>query len=303
MPPPVSTGGLIRIIPQRSIGRNPGIMGIAKQMNSSPNLSLLGPFLAVYRHWHVLLPMLRRDIAARYRGSVLDIAWVFLQPALFVAVFYFVFTVVFASRWAVGDGAATANFGLLAYAGLIVFNLFSEAVIRGPSLLLDNSAYVKKLLFPIEVLAPIAVGSGLYSAMLNSALLLVLVLVLGDARWQMLLFPLALLPIMLLTLGCTWFLSALGVYFRDSRQIVALAMTGLMFLSPIFYPIAAVPPPYQGLLLLNPLASAIEMARAALFGGAIDWASWVISLIFSFVALWLGYAWFQLTRRGFSDVL
>ncbi len=278
-------------------------MGIAKQMNASTDLSLQGPFLAVYRHWHVLLPMLRRDIMARYRGSVLDVAWVFLQPALFVAVFYFVFTVVFASRWAVGDGASQANFGLLAYAGLIVFNLFSEAVIRGPSLLLDHSAYVKKVLFPIEILAPIAVGGGLYSAALNSALLVLLVLLFGDVTWQILLFPLALLPIVFLALGCTWFLSALGVYFRDSRQIVSLLVTGLMFLSPIFYPVAAVPQPYQGLLLLNPLASAIEMARAALFGGAIDWLSWSISLIMSFVVLWLGYAWFQLTRRGFSDVL
>lgn len=272
-------------------------------MKLRPEFSPLAPIMAIYRHRQIILSLLRRDVAARYRGSVFDAAWIFLQPALFVAIFYFVFATVFQSRWTATGQASGAEFVLRAYAGLIVFNLFSEAVGRAPSLLLDHRSYVKKILFPVEILAPVTVGSSAYSAMLNMVFLMVLVLLQGGGTLKILILPLALLPVLFLTLGITWFLSALGVYFRDSRQIVALGVTGLMFLSPVFYPLAAVPAGYHALFMLNPLATAIEMTRSCLFDGAIDWRGWTVSLALSSVGLWLGYAWFILTRRGFSDVL
>ena len=116
--------------------------------------------------------------------------------------------------------------------------------------------------------------------------------------------PLLLLPYLMLALGLAWFLASLGVFVRDLQQIVPLAVTGLMFLSPLFYPVAAVPPALRSTIYLNPLTFPIESARNALFLN--QWPNMLGLLVYLAVAtlvMWLGWAWFEKTKKGFADVL
>lgn len=248
--------------------------------------------------------MVRRDIVGRYRGSIMGLAWSFFNPLLMMAVYTFVFSVVFQARWNPASDSK-AEFALILFAGLFVFNLFAECVNRSPGLILSNVNYVKKIIFPLEILPWVALGSALFHMLISFTVWLAFYLViLGLPPPTLLLLPLLLLPLLLLTLGLSWLFASLGVYLRDIAQLVGLLTTMLLFLSPIFYPISALPEAYRVLLRLNPIALGIEQARNALvFGMAPQWDSFVLYLAVATLVAWLGFAWFQKTRRGFADVL
>ena len=117
-------------------------------------------------------------------------------------------------------------------------------------------------------------------------------------------FPLVLAPLLMLTLGATWALASLGVYLRDVSQIVAAVIPALMFLSPVFFPLTALPAEYHSIVELNPLTFLIEETRSVLIWGKnLEWDAWMRQSLISILVAWLGYVWFQKTRKGFSDVL
>jgi lipopolysaccharide transport system permease protein len=248
--------------------------------------------------------MVQREVIGRYRGSILGIIWSFLNPIFLLLVYTFVFSVVFKARWGVGSDSKT-EFALIIFAGLIIFTLFSECFNRAPGLILANTNYVKKVVFPLEVLPWIVMGSAMFHASISIGVWLIAYLFLfGLPHATVLLLPLVILPLMLLIMGCTWLLSSLGVYLRDVSQFVAVITTVLMFLSPIFYPPSALPERYIRLLYLNPLTPAIEQVREILFWGRMPNISiFLIYLFVTGVIAWLGFAWFQKTRKGFADVL
>jgi lipopolysaccharide transport system permease protein len=266
--------------------------------------SPLEPFAAAWRERRLISRLARREIEARYRGSLLGIAWSVITPLLMLAVYTFAFSVVFRARW--GErGEGRAEFALILFAGLVTFGLFSECVNRAPGLVLENVSYVKKVVFPLESLAWVALAGALFNTAIGVLLLLAGLALAGvPPRATSLLLPLLLLPPSLLALGLTWFLCSIGVFVRDVRQVVPIATTSLLFLSPVFFPASAVPEPYRALLLANPLAPAIEATRGALvFGRPPDWPSFGLSLALSALACWLGFTWFANTRRGFADVV
>lgn len=258
----------------------------------------------------LVLQLIRRDIAARYRGSVLGVAWSLLTPLLILAVFTLTFGTVFQSRWPQAPGAgsaapSTAEFALILFAGLTVFNVFSEVVNRAPSLVLANANYVKKVVFPLEILPLVAMGSALFNACLSLMVLLGFMLVVfGGIPPTALLLPIVLTPLVLVTLGLAWLLASLGVYLRDIGQILGPVTMALMFLTPIFYPATALPEWVRRWLFLNPLALTIEQARDVLIWGRLpDFAALLLYFIAALVVAGLGLVWFQKTRRGFADVL
>ncbi|MEI6215280.1 MAG: ABC transporter permease [Desulfuromonadales bacterium] len=257
--------------------------------------------------WHnrqLITSLVRRDVIGRYRGSVLGILWSFFNPVFMLVVYTFVFSVVFNARWGGGSGSR-AEFALVLFAGLLLFNLFSECITRAPSLIIQNPTYVKKVVFPLEILPWVNLGSALFhSAISLGVWLLFYAVIFGFPPLTTLLFPLLLAPLILLIMGFSWLLAALGVYLRDVAQIVGIVTTALMFLTPIFYPLSSIPESYRPLIHLNPLTFIVEQARNQLiFGKAPPWGDLAILMAISLLVAWAGFAWFQKTRKGFADVL
>ena len=252
----------------------------------------------------LLVGLIQREIGGRYQGSILGVLWSFFNPVLMLAVYTFFFSVIFKVRWQGGAGSKT-EFALILFAGLIVFNFFAECLTRAPTLIVSNVNYVKKIVFPLELLPLVVMGSAIFHLLISFLVWLAFYIIFfGIPYAGVLLFPIVLIPLVLVTIGVTWFLASLGVYLRDVSQVVGALVPVLMFLSPVFYPIKSLPVEYQTLVLISPLTVAIEQARDVMYwGGSIDWQVWGSYLVISCLVAWLGLYWFQKTRGGFADVL
>lgn len=259
---------------------------------------------SAWRHRGLIAALVRREIAARYRGSVFGMLWSLLTPILMLMIYTFVFSVVFKARWNAGSDSKT-EFALMLFAGLMVFSLLSECINRAPGLVIGNTNYVKKVIFPLEILPVVALGSAAFNLAINLLVWLLAHLVFfGTLHASLVFLPIVLLPLVLMTLGGSWLLAALGVFLRDSGQVVSVLMSILLFVSPIFYPVAALPEAYRGYLQLNPLTGVVEQTRAVLFlGQTPDFVQLGFSLTGAAIFCWLGFALFQKTRKGFADVL
>jgi lipopolysaccharide transport system permease protein len=262
-------------------------------------------FAGPWRNRELLVTLIKRDVVGRYRGSLMGTAWSFFNPLIMLVIYTFVFSVVFKARWGSTRDGDHTDFAITLFVGMIVHGLFAECVNRAPSLILNNVNYVKKVLFPLDILPWVAFGSALFHACISLAVLLLTQLVAtGRMPWTALLFPIVLLPLVFATMGFAWFLSALGVFVRDIAQVTGLFTLGLLFLSPVFYPVSALPARYQPWLHLNPLTLIIEEGRNTLiFGKVPDFSYWSFALGASLLVAWVGFAWFQKTRKGFADVL
>jgi lipopolysaccharide transport system permease protein len=259
----------------------------------------------LWRHRHLLAQLIRRDVAGRYRGSLLGMLWSFFNPLLSLAVYTFAFGVVFRTKWSGGRSDSLLEFAVMLFAGLIVYTLFAECATRAPGVVLANPNYVKKVVFPLELLPVMLLGSALFHAAASLAILVLgLTLAYGSVPWTVLLFPLVILPVALLSLALAWVLASLGVFVRDIGQAIGVLVTALLFLSPIFFPLAALPPAVRPWVELNPLAFPIEQARQVLVVGELpDWVRLAVYTLIGAALAALGYAWFQRTKRGFADVL
>ena len=260
---------------------------------------------STWRNRSLILALTKREVISRYQGSTLGLAWSFFNPILLLTVYTFIFSVVFKARWGVDTDSSKTAFALILFVGLIVHGLFAECLQRAPLLVLGNVNYVKKVIFPLEILPLVAFGAALFHASISFGVLLVAMLILQHTiPWTAVLFPIVLLPLALGTLGVSWFLAALGVFIRDISQMTGMFVTVLLFISPVFYPISALPEKYQWVANLNPLAFVIESSRGVLiFGELPDWTHWLFLTLASAVVAWLGFYWFQKTRKGFADVL
>jgi lipopolysaccharide transport system permease protein len=261
-------------------------------------------FASLWINRELIAQLTRREVLSRYRGSILGLAWSFFNPLLMLVVYTFVFSVVFKARWGSGD-ESKADFAIVLFAGLIIHGLFAECVNRAPGLILANVNYVKKVVFPLEILPWVAAGSALFHSAVSIAVLLAAQLIFQHTlAWTVVFLPIVLAPLLLSTMGLAWFLASIGVYVRDIGQAIGIFTMVLLFLSPVFYPVDALPENYRILLLLNPLTPVIGDARRVLiWGQAPDWAGLMLYAAASFAVAWLGFWWFQRTRRGFADVV
>lgn len=252
--------------------------------------------------------MIKREVIGRYRGSFLGLLWTFVNPILMLAIYTFVFGVVFKIRLDPQNTDIYDDkfaFALLLFTGLILFNLFSECLSRSPGLVLANVNYVKKVIFPLEILPLVSLGSALFHAGTSFLVLVTFMLVIDHPiHWTLICLPIIVLPLLLLILGLSWMLASIGVYVRDIGQFIGLILTMLLFLSPIFYPASALPKSVRDYLFLNPLSFVIEQARAVtLYGQLPDWSGLVIYYMLAAIVSWAGLMWFMKTRKGFADVL
>lgn len=261
---------------------------------------------SLWHHRQLILQMTKRDVVGRYQGSAMGLAWSFFNPVFMLVIYTFVFSVIFKSRWgSAGVEDSKTHFAMMLFVGMIVMSLFSDVLNRAPSLILGNVNYVKKVVFPLEILPIIALGAALFHGLVSlGVLLLAFVLLNGFLHWTLVFIPLVLLPLLILSAGLAWVLASLGVFLRDVGQFIVVITTVLMFLAPVFYPITAVPQEYRPWLLANPLTFIIEQARAVLILGQLpSWSGLAAYSLVASVVAWAGFAWFQKTRRGFADVI
>lgn len=279
---------------------------LASNPHATPATSLRALLRSVWRNRQLIAQMTRRDVVGRYKGSAMGLAWSFFNPVLMLTVYTFVFSVIFNSRWGgVGADDSKTQFALLLFVGMLVMGLLSDVLNRAPSLITGNVNYVKKVVFPLEVLPVVAVCSALFHSFISLGVLLAaFVLFNGHLQWSLVFIPLVLLPLVVLATGLAWMLASLGVFLRDIGQFVGIVTTGLMFLAPVFYPISAVPEQFRPFIMANPLTFIIEQAREVLiWGRGPDWLGLGLYALVSLAVAWAGYAWFQKTRKGFADVL
>ena len=268
--------------------------------------SLVALGISLWRNHQLIVQMTMREVVGRYQGSTLGLAWSFLNPIFMLVVYTFVFSEIFKSRWGgVGGDDSKTQFAVVLFVGMIVLSLFSEVLNRAPGLIISNVNYVKKVVFPIEILPVIAMGVALFHSLISLGVLLAsFVLFNGYLHWTAVFTPLVLLPLVILTTGLAWMLASLGVFLRDVGQTIGIVTTVLMFLSPVFFPVTAVPERFRPFIMANPLTFIIEQAREVLIWGHLpNWAGLGVYTLAAAVIAWAGYAWFQKTRKGFADVL
>ena len=266
-------------------------------------ISLTALANSLWRNRQLIVQMTKREVVGRYKGSAMGLAWSFFNPVFMLVVYTFVFSVIFQSRWG-GDESKTL-FAVVLFVGMIVLGLFSEVLNRAPSLILSNVNYVKKVIFPLEILPVISMGAALFHSLISLGVLLAaFVLFNGFLHWTIIFAPLIFLPLIIVTLGLAWILAAIGVFLRDVGQTISIITTVLMFLSPVFYPVTAVPEKFRPFIMANPLTFIIEQAREVLIWGHLpDWIGLGIYTIAAVAVAWAGFALFQKTRKGFADVL
>ncbi len=284
-------------IPLNSIAINP---------HAAQPTSLVALGKSMWRNRQLIVQMTRRDVVGRYKGSAMGLAWSFFNPVFMLVVYTFVFSVIFKSRWGgVGGDDSKTQFAVVLFVGMIVMSLFSDVLNRAPSLILSNVNYVKKVVFPLEILPVIAMGSALFHCLISLVVLLTAFVIFnGYLHWTLVLIPFVLFPIVILAMGIAWILASLGVFLRDVGQFVGIVTTVMMFLSPVFYPVSAVPEAVRPFIMANPPTYIIEQAREVLiWGNTPNWQGLSIYMLVATGVAWVGYAWFQKTRKGFADVL
>lgn len=255
---------------------------------------------------HLIWQLAKRDIASRYRGSVLGLVWSFVQPLMMLTVYTYVFGVILKVRWGdrLSDDSEVA-FAVILFSGLLVHGFFTECFTRAPLLILQNTNFVKKVIFPLEVLPYTLLLSALFHAAVSLLVLLCAHIALDKTlSVTVLLLPVVLAPLVVLTIGLTWLLASLGVFLRDIGQVTAVLSTVLLFISPIFFPIEKMPELVRGLVYLNPLSVIVDAVRAVtLYDEMPNWQALGIYTVVAVLVAQFGFWWFQRTRKGFADVL
>jgi len=268
---------------------------------SKITLNPLRIFADIWRNGYLLGQLIKRDVLLRYRGAMFGVLWIFLSPLIMLAIFAFIFGQIFEVRWPQQESGFP--FWLLLYSGLIAFNIFAETISRAPTSVRGYPSFVKKIIFPVNILPLVPLGSALVHGGFIFLILRVALAWTSHLHVEILLIPLLVIPLILLALGLSWFLAAWGVFIKDMTQIVPIFVQMLLFLSPVFYPISAVPEMLRPFYQYNPLGAVIESSRTAVIGQSIEWGAWSIALAFCLIAAILGHAFFQHSRDEFADAL
>ncbi len=268
-------------------------------------LNPIGLARNLWHHQDLIRQFTRREIEGRYKGSFLGLVWSIITPLVMLTIYTFVFGVIFRARWRGAKIDNLSQFAMILFCGLTAYNIFSECVTRAGGLVVGCPGFVKKVVFPLEILPVSVLGSALFHAAVSFFLLLSWdYFAFGILPWTLIYLPIVALPLIFLSLGCSWFLAGLGVFVRDINNAVSVVVQILFFLTPIFYSVQAIPEPYQSLVRWNPLTSILESFRCVLiWKTAPDWRAQGVWNILGGGFMLLGYSWFMKARRGFSDVI
>lgn len=253
---------------------------------------------------NLVFTMAHRDVMGKYNGSMFGFLWAIINPIFMLAVYTFAFGFIFKAKWA-GVGDNPFDFALALFPALLVFNYFSDCVNRAPSMITGNTAYVKKVVFPLETLPLMACVSALFNFLVGILVWILAFFILkSDFHFTVFWMLIIAVPLFIFTAGVSIFLSALGVYLRDVQQFVGILTSAMIFMAPVFYSLESIPEKFRGYIELNPLTTFVELSRSVTFMGEnLDFVAWSWIAIVSIVFFVLGIRWFNFTRKGFSDVL
>lgn len=259
----------------------------------------------ISRRLELLLSLTGRDIKKKYKDSMLGALWGVLVPLIMLAIYTVIFSTIFSAKWKGIEVHSKVDYAVLLFIGLIVYNFFAESLTRAPTAVLHNPNLVKKVVFPLEVLPPVVVLSSLYNAGVAAIALAFFVLFSSFTfHWQLFLLPLLIIPLFVLTMGITYLFASLGVFFRDVDQFAALLARVLQYLTPVLYPSIIFPDVIGKWMRLSPLAIYVEQIRALVVAGTTpQWDMYAWAVGWSLLIFFVGYWWFQRTRRAFADVV
>lgn len=258
----------------------------------------------IFRNKYLVKKLIIRDIKNKYKGSVLGMVWQWIVPIMMLGVYTFVFSEVFQARW-----NANVNdkyqFAMTMFCGLSVFNVLAEVMNRSSALIRQNQNYVKKVVFPLELLPFVVVVSSLFNCLINLLILAGAKLVIyRTVSLRLILLVPALIPVFYIALGVCLFLSALSVYLRDVGSVITVIVAVLMYATPVFYSSSAVPDKYRLFNRLNPLTYMIENVRSIiLYDEPINMSDYMVSLLVAIALYFLGLSIFKRSKEGFADVI
>jgi lipopolysaccharide transport system permease protein len=271
---------------------------------SSAKIPLWQPAMALLsEHRGLVRSMVRRDLSSRYKGSIIGPAWAVITPIVMIVIFTAIFSGIFGLRF--GAQGGHLSFATYLFCGLLPWIAFSDGVQRSTTSLIDNVNLVKRVVFPTEALPVNLALSGIAQQLIGTVVLLAIALILEHTiRPTALLLPLLLVPQFLMTAGLGWLMASLGVFIRDMPQINQLTLTTWVYLTPIYYPENIIPPKYQWMVNLNPMAPLVRNYRRILLEGrAPDWRGLGVTMVFALGCFVFGYWWFQRTKKAFADIL
>ncbi|TGL90223.1 ABC transporter permease [Leptospira congkakensis] len=268
------------------------------------NATLIDLFKSMFKNWNLIIQMTRREILIRYKGSFLGLIWAIVNPMIMLGIYTLIFGVIFRADWG-GRMGNNSDFAFTLFVGLTVYQLFSEALIKSPMLIVNNANFVKKVIFPLEILPFVSLLASLFQMFINLLILIGYLVFFKKVFFvSMIFFPIIIIPHILFTLGVSYFFSSISVFIRDANQIVTYIATLVLYVTPIFYPLSAVPEKLRYLTLLNPISYVVEEARnSVVFGLTPQFLPLAVYAVISVIILALGYYFFQRTKPLFADVL
>ena len=263
---------------------------------------------SIYKNREIVKIFTGREIKAKYKGSLLGILWAIINPLIMLIIYTLVFSQVFKGRWGTDAGNTTEStliFAMEIFAGLIVFNMFSESISKSTTQITSNPNFVKKIIFPLEILSTATIGSALFHGSIGMIILILgKITITGTIEKGIILLPIVWIPYSALLLGISWILSVVGVYIKDLSQLVNSGISGMMFLSPIFYPTEALPNSFRWIGNINPLSYVMEETRSLLFEGRIERLNTLIAfMVVSTLVCEVGYRIIKEHQQVLGDYL
>lgn len=266
---------------------------------------LAKPLLQMRYNREIILAILRRELASRFTGSAGGWLWAVAAPLFAIAVYTFAFTTKLQMSFVGAEGQKPIAYALFIFAGLIVFNFFSEMAYRSPMLLHEYAHFIKQTIFPSDMLAVIStLRAAVYTGIGAIVMLICIAAVHGGLPWTVVLAPLVFLPLMAFLMGLSWFLCAIGAFTRDAGYLMINIVPLFMFMTPVFFTHTSRPPPWDILLYLNALTAYVEIMRDLVLTGTLPnplvvlWA--LATAIFTF---YFGYWFFDRYRNVIVDVI
>lgn len=261
------------------------------------------PLTSLFGFRTLIKLMVKRDFQSRYRGSLLGALWPLIHPVGHLLLYTFVFCVVLKVRF--GQDGSTGNFALYLMSGLLAWGAISESLARSTTCVLEVPNYVKRVVFPVEII-PLVVAISALTTQLGGMLILSLCagVYQQSLHASLLYIPMIMLPQIMFMVGLSWILASLGVYVRDIRHLMSLALSAWMYMTPIVYPASALPENLRFLIWINPVAGMVgDYRRVMLEGKAPDFGIFAVYSAVSIVLFFAGYYFFMKTKRSFADVM
>lgn len=263
----------------------------------------MGGVARLYRQRVLIGSFVKRDLLARYKGSVIGLFWSIIHPVVMLVLYTFVFSTILKVR--VGAGEGTEHFALYLFCGLLPWNAFAEGLNRSTGVIAEHANLIKRVIFPSEILPVYPVIAGIVNELIGFGILMGVLLATGyPLTPALLLLPVILCFQCILTVGLAWIIAGTTVFVRDLGQVLGMALTLWIFLTPIFYPPSLVPQALQPLLVLNPIYLIVEAYRTVLLKGQVPDLSHLALLgVIGMCVGWMGLRAFTRMQPAFADVL